>query len=78
MPCRRCIFTCVMQCTIDISDHTVDGSGYFTLGGWEWGEIFKSEAGSHLGSSAVGLAVAAHEACAVRELWPIGVGVDKY
>jgi hypothetical protein len=66
-----------MQCTIDISDHTVDGSGYFTLGGWEWGEIFKSEAGSHLGSSAVGLAVIAYEVYVARMWWSMRVGADK-
>lgn len=67
-----------MQCTIDISDHTVDGSGHIALGGWEWGEIFKSAAGSHLGLSAVGLAAVVYEACVVSVLWSIRVGVDKY
>ena len=73
-----CILSAVAQCTVSISDHMVDGSRYVALGGWEWGEIFKSEAGRHLRSSAVGLALIAHEASVVRVLWPICVDVDKY
>lgn len=40
--------------------------------------LSKSENGRPFGSSALGLAVVAHEACAVRVLWSLCVGVDKY
>ena len=68
----------VMQCTIEGSDRSVGTPGSLVLNGRIWGGLFKSEAGRHMGIDRLDLGIIVCGVRAVRVLWPLCAGVNKY